>query len=101
MNSLISLRGSAMPRLVQVRECDGKCCEESPRWPNADGLSCVYLKDGKCQIKSGDEELTTEPSPTNPDKSAEETFKKTCLDWPQNSPVDRGTGGCCWQWVDG
>ncbi len=88
-------------KLVQVRECDGKCCEESPRWLTSDGLSCQYLKDGKCQIKSGDAELTTERSPTNPDQSAEKTYRETCDEWPQNSPEGRGTGGCCMQWVDG
>ena len=26
--------------LQQVRRCDGQCCRESPRFPNADGTDC-------------------------------------------------------------
>jgi hypothetical protein len=83
-------------KLVQVRECDGKCCKESPRWPTVDGLSCQYLKDGKCLIKTGEQPIPTKASPTWPNK----VFQETCVDWPQNSPEGRDTGGCCWQWVE-
>lgn len=93
-----------MKTLVQVRPCDGKCCEESPRWPNADNTDCIYRKvDGKetfgCMLMTGEASMLEDESPTNPDQSAEKTFQETCVDWPQNS--SRGTGGCCWQWVDG
>ena len=93
-------------KLVQVRECDGKCCEESPRWPNINHTDCIYHKNGSgketsgCMLMTGEEDMPTESSPAQPDKNAEETFKKTCVDWPQNIP-ERGTAGCCWQWIDG
>jgi hypothetical protein len=87
-------------KLVQIRECDGQCCKESPRWPTVDGLSCQYLKDGKCLIKTGEQPIPTKASPTWPNKSSHEVFQETCVDWPQNSPEGRDTGGCCWQWVE-
>jgi hypothetical protein len=86
-------------KLVQVRECDGKCCEEKPRWPTVDG-SCQYLKDGKCLIKTGAQPIPSKESPTGPGRDPKAVFQETCVDWPQNSPEGRDTGGCCWQWVD-
>jgi hypothetical protein len=88
-------------KLVQVRECDGKCCEEKPRWPTVDGKRCVHLTaEGRCAIKINPELMPHEPSPCFPNRSAAETFRETCVDWPQNSYEGRDTGGCCWQWVD-
>ncbi len=92
-------------KLVQVRECDGKCCEESPRFPNTEGTHCIYWSStrafiGGCKIMRGEANVPDEPSPTNPDHSATETYQQTCANWPENIP-GRGTGGCCWQWVDG
>jgi hypothetical protein len=84
-------------RLVQVRSCDGKCCDESPRWPK--GGTCEFLLDGKCQIQAGNAKVPGE-SPTWPGRSGEEVFQETCIGWPHNSPEGRDTGGCCWQWVD-
>ena len=89
-----------MVKLKQIRECDGQCCEEKPRWPTADGKSCQYLEDGKCLIKSGDAPVPAESSPTWPDRDPKEVFTETCLNWPQNSPEGRDVGGCCFQWVD-
>lgn len=99
-------------KLVQVRECDGRCCEESPRFPTAEGTHCIYWNPiaatdvgtrvfiGGCSIMRGESNVPNEVSPTNPDHTAEETYQQTCVDWPANMP-GRGTGGCCWQWVDG
>jgi hypothetical protein len=85
-------------KLVQVRECDGKCCEEKPRWPYFG--TCLYLKDGKCGIKAGTSELDLDlESPSWPGRNPAEVFKETCDEWPQNSHEGRDTGGCCWQWV--
>jgi len=93
-------------RLVQVRECDGKCCEEKPRWPNADHTDCIYhtLPNGKesggCKLMTGEEPIPSEKSEAWPERDATETFEATCKDWPQNLTRTRDTGGCCWQWVD-
>jgi len=92
--------------LKQVRICDGKCCEESPRFPNRDHLDCLY------HIKSRGKENTGCTLMSNPDNipdsicpatgtPARDALKETCINWPQNSPIGRSTGGCCWQWVDG
>jgi hypothetical protein len=75
-------------------------CLANTRWPTVDGLSCQYLKDGKCLIKTGEQPIPTKASPTWPNKSSHEVFQETCVDWPQNSPEGRDTGGCCWQWVE-
>jgi hypothetical protein len=84
-------------QLVQVRECDGKCCEEKPRWPR--GNSCRFLLNGKCMIKAGKAEVPSDPSPAYPDRDPQEVFDETCDKWPQNSHEGKDTGGCCWQWV--
>jgi hypothetical protein len=35
-----------------------------------------------------------------PNKTPQEIFKDTCVNWPGNSRPGRSTGGCCYQWVD-
>jgi len=87
-------------KLVQVRKCDGKCCEEKPRWPTVDGHSCQYLKDGKCLIQSGGQSIPKTESPTWPGRDPKEVFTETCDSWPHNSNEGRDLGGCCWKWVD-
>ena len=90
-------------KLIQVRECDGQCCRESPRWPTRDGKSCVYLdSNNRCSVKINSVMLAIAgPSPAFPNRSAAETFKETCDDWPQNSNPKIGqTSECCWQWVE-
>ncbi len=93
-------------RLEQVRECDGKCCEEKPRWPNADHTDCVYHIPSKgkesagCKLMAGSEPIPTEESPAWPGRDPEEVFEQTCRLWPQNAPEGRDTDGCCLQWVD-
>ena len=88
-------------RLVKVRECDGQCCKEGPRFPNADHTDCIY-HDGKdergCALMRGEASVPDEPSVIFPNRTALEVYKETCRDWPHNRP-GRGTGGCCWQWV--
>ena len=98
-------------KLSQVRECDGKCCEESPRFPNAEGTHCIYFDlataadvgtlafIGGCKIMRGEAAVPDGESPTNPGQSAAQTYQETCVDWPQNMP-GRDTGGCCLQWVE-
>jgi hypothetical protein len=85
-------------KLVQVRECDGKCCEEKPRWPNADGTHCRFWDKG-CKLMRGEADVPAE-SPTWPGRSGEEVFQETCVGWPHNVREGRDTGGCCWQWID-
>ena len=93
-----------MVRLVQVRECDGKCCEEKPRWPNADHSHCIYWSltqaeiDG-CALMRGEAEVPDE-SPIWPERSGTEVYQETCVEWPHNTREGRDTGGCCWQWID-
>lgn len=86
-------------RLVQVRECDGQCCKESPRWPDAEG-SCRFLIDGQCAVMAGNLSVPDDPSPAWPDRHPLWVFNETCRAWPHNSKEGRDTGGCCWQWVD-
>ena len=94
-----------MMKLVQVRECDGACCKEAPRFPNSDGSDCIYHDSGDKDIKSGcqlmrDPNLIPDgPCPVLPRLTAKEALQETCIDWPHNMP-GRGTGKCCWQWVN-
>lgn len=93
-------------KLVQTRSCDGACCKESPRWPNEKGSDCIY-HDGsgklttRCSLQRGDISVPTKESPAWPGRSAEDVYQETCVNWPQNSKIDRPTGGCCWQRVEG
>ena len=98
--------------LQQVRKCDGACCKESPRFPNAKGTDCIYHKFplGKetegCQLMSGVKTLTLtqekEMSFAFPDREAKQVFIDTCVDWPQKNCDSKlgETAGCCWQWVN-
>jgi len=84
----------------RVRECDGACCKESPRWPTVDGKSCIYLNpDNRCQIQTGEKSIPHKRSPAQPSFTAKEAFRLTCAEWPENRPGKR-TGNCCKQWVD-
>lgn len=89
--------------LVRVRDCDGQCCKESPRWPTADGKSCVYLNaDNRCELQL-DLSIIPDESSSHafPNKGTKEVFMETCLEWPHNSyPMIGKTGECCWQWVE-
>ncbi len=97
-----------MLKLVQVRRCDGECCRESPRFPNADHTDCIYhdTAGGKenlgCMLMRGDATIGRVDSVRLANKTAQQVYQDTCIDWPQkNSVPDRGdTGGCCWQWVE-
>lgn len=102
-------------QLVQVRECDGACCVESPRFPNADHSDCIYHNPVTIGPENAGCKLMVDPS-IDPDESkrmddrmfdgitAEELFQSTCVEWPQSTPLkDQSigkTGGCCWQWVE-
>ena len=95
-------------RLVQVRDCDGECCRESPRFPNADHSDCIYhdksagKEQGGCALMRGDAPIPSEGSVPLGDLTTEEVYQKTCVEWPQqNSEAKVGdTGGCCLQWID-
>lgn len=92
-------------RLKKVRACDGACCRESPRWPNADGSDCIYRygkgkENGGCLLMKGKAPFPKGQCPVI-DMPAKQAFEETCKGWPQNSEPGRSTGGCCWQWVDG
>jgi hypothetical protein len=87
-------------KLIQIRSCDGKCCKESPRFPNSAHSDCIFHDEKGCKIMRGEAEALEEASPVLPSMTAKEAFNQTCVNWPQNSPEGRGTGGCCWQWVE-
>ena len=101
--------------LRQVRRCDGQCCRESPRFPNADGTDCIHhltSSDGK--ENAGCELMNNPAKRPNPgvksvlvgweSLKAVDVFQDTCVDWPHNTPVIHqkigDTGGCCWQWEE-
>lgn len=89
--------------LKQVRECDGACCRESPRFPNADHSDCIYHdRTGKenngCRLMRGDDPIPTKGGVLCKDLTTKQLFEETCVKWPHNMP-DRDTGDCCWQLV--
>lgn len=94
--------------LRQVRRCDGSCCRQAPRFPNADHSDCIYHKasDGKetsgCMLMTGEVEVPTEGGVLYKGLSTEGVYQETCVLWPQkNSELEVGdTGDCCWQLVD-
>jgi hypothetical protein len=88
-------------RLVQTRDCDGACCRESPRWPNADRSDCLF-HDHSCRIRRGEAEIPEE-SPVRQNMTGVDVFILDCLQWPQKNCRARigQTVNCCWQWVDG
>ncbi len=87
-------------RLAQVRECDGQCCKEGPRFPNEDRSGCIYRNDGGCRLMRG-EAVPDEASQIFPGRTAADVFQETCVEWPHNSEPRLGkTGGCCWQWIE-
>ena len=87
--------------LKQVRDCDGECCRESPRYPNADRSDCIFHDAGGCQIKRGEAEIPKGMSAALPHLTNKQDFELTCVGWPQNSDPKLGeTANCCWQWVD-
>jgi len=92
-------------KLIQVRKCDGACCREAPRFPNADHSDCIYhdrtgKEEGGCMLMKDASLIPIGKCPALPDKEAGEAFQNTCVDWPHNSePLLGETGGCCWQWV--
>ena len=92
--------------LKQVRRCDGSCCIESPRFPNLDHSDCIYHSslDGKesagCMLMSGEKTIRGDEEVVKyEDHTHQSLFQKTCVEWPQNSRLGRGTGECCWQWA--
>lgn len=90
-------------QLVQVRSCDGQCCRESPRFPTEDGSDCIYHVDNGCDVMRGVATIPNTQSLIFPEKTAQQVYEDTCLNWPQNTPLSAGytgTGGCCWQWID-
>lgn len=102
-------------QLVQVRTCDGVCCEENPRFPTPDHTDCIYHNSGNLGKDNAGCQLMLDPS-LIPDDSKKmidkmfdgitsvELFKSTCVAWPQNTSVknqiEGNTGGCCFQWVE-
>ena len=88
--------------LVRIRKCDGACCRESPRFPNADKSDCRYHDEEGCQLMRGTP-VPNEMSVIFPDRTAADVFEETCVNWPHNTETPRlgKTGNCCWQWIDG
>lgn len=93
-----------MLSLVQVRECDGECCKESPRFPNLDHSDCIYHSSGDlvkgCKLMQGIEKVPDGQCPVLKRLTAQEAFDKTCDNWPHNTKPGKDTGDCCWRWVD-
>ena len=93
-------------KLIQVRKCDGACCKESPRFPNADHSDCIYRDPSKpergCTLQSDPSLIPEGKCPMLPNMSAAEAFDMTCLRWPQETCDAKleETGKCCWQWVE-
>lgn len=95
-------------QLVQVRACDGKCCRESPRFPNVDHSDCIYhdTLNGKenagCMLMRSAAPIPINGGVPLGDLTTEEVYQETCVAWPQKNsiPEPRDTGGCCWQWID-
>ncbi len=91
--------------LVQVRECDGECCRDSPRWPNADHSDCIYHdgvdKTKGCALQRDSSLIPKGNCPAIERLTAKEALQETCIDWPKNSSPRLGsTENCCWQWVE-
>ncbi len=90
-----------MPRLVQVRDCDGACCRESPRFPNHDRSDCLYHGTGGCMLRRDPSLIPDGDCPAYPRYTAADAVVVHCRGWPQNSTPKPGeTGGCCFQWVE-
>lgn len=95
-------------KLVQVRECDGACCRESPRFPNAAHSDCIYhdTSGGKenagCMLMRGDAPTPKEGGIAWDGKTTQQMYQATCVDWPQQNslPIPGDTGNCCWQLID-
>lgn len=92
---------------VRVRKCDGECCRESPRFPNAEHSDCIYhdrtgKEAGGCRLMRGADPIPTEGGVPLGELTTEQVFQETCVKWPQqNSAPEAGsTGGCCLQWID-
>lgn len=90
-----------MPRLVQVRDCDGACCRESPRFPNHDRSDCLYHGTSGCMLRRDPSLIPDGACPAYPRYTAADAVVVHCRGWPQNSTPKPGeTGGCCFQWVE-
>lgn len=96
--------------LKKLRACDGSCCRQSPRFPNAEGTDCIYHKVDKgkeasgCQLMTGAKTISDDGTKSliAPTKDAYQFYIDTCVDWPQKNSTRRisDTGDCCWQWVE-
>lgn len=95
-------------KLQQIRTCDGQCCKDSPRFPNADKSDCVYRHTTKgkqnkgCMIMTGEVSVPDGESLMFIGESAASVFDRTCKKWPHETctPILGKTGNCCWQWVN-
>jgi len=91
-------------RLTQTRDCDGRCCKESPRWPNAEGTDCIFHKGTGpfmgCKLMLKEAKIP-DKCPAMPDRTGQDAFSYSCQDWPESMPEGRSTGNCCLQWVNG
>ncbi len=96
--------------LKQVRRCDGSCCRQSPRFPNARGDDCIYHinPDGKdssgCQLMTGEKSLARDGTRSIPFPTRDEyqVYVETCVEWPQKNSIKElgNTGNCCYQYVE-
>lgn len=96
-------------QLVQVKRCDGACCRESPRFPNADHSDCIFhdTSGGKetagCMLMTGAKTLRGDEQIIKYEgRTRQSIFEETCVAWPQKNSVPEvgNTGNCCWQWVE-
>lgn len=89
-------------KLVQVRECDGECCRESPRFPNEDHSDCLYHDEGGCMLMRNIGLVPDGLCPVYPRLTAMDALILHCFQWPQiGCDAKLGeTANCCWQWVE-
>ena len=94
-------------QLAQVRDCDGACCIESPRFPNKDHSDCIFhvpvigKESSGCMLMTGEAKVPLRGGINYNNLTPQELFQETCVNWPQNSTPRLGeTDDCCLQWVE-
>jgi len=87
-------------KLVRIRECDGQCCKDTPRFPNKDKTDCVYHIDNGCDLMRDSSLVPDTNSVARPNMTGIDDFISVCKQWPQFYPSTRKTGNCCLQWVN-
>lgn len=86
--------------LVQVRPCDGQCCKDGPRFPNADHSDCIFHDNQGCAARRNPSLIPDGDCPAYPRFTAADAIIQ-CRRHPHNREAQMGkTQNCCFQWVD-